>query len=255
MDTICICVYSIDIYINIDMKLKTKTKFIINYYHMKNVPITILSDEECQLEFEKNRRRTIELRLMKLAQTSNSKISKLKKVVVGLVTFLVALWFWGQESVEASGLTDTRIKKYCHTHPLSKDVVHTNHLLANRCTAILQMQVRIETKRCAVWTWHRYNNCFWFRGWYKKSWNRDYWLIRIRNWFLVFNSKNNSIRFAVDRFYRIDRYKKLKTIVYGWSYYHYRDQRYYRAAPFTQTDQRTYLEYLKTHYWKFYHKK
>lgn len=96
------------------------------------------------------------------------------------------------------------LKDKCNKHELALEYSHwkDNENNWERCYRIGSAQLVFETKWCTIWAWELYNNCFWFK---RKS-------------FIEFNTKEESIDFYVDHYYKYQRYKTIKQITMD-SYY------------------------------------
>lgn len=136
----------------------------------------------------------------------------MKKIII---TTILALLFWKGVYAINEDILDQKIAKFCYKHELADKLywVQTHWL---RCTLILQGQIRHETLNCTIWNWLK-NNCFWFRGNKRTDWEKEYWMYYDWTWSYRFNDKTWSIRFAVDRYYKYDRYKTITQIIkWGW---------------------------------------
>lgn len=144
-------------------------------------------------------------------------------------------------------ILDSKIKRFCNEHKLSKEVYFEDSMW-DRCRLMLQGIYRFETWNLRSYVW---NNIFNFRSpAIKKEWREKYWVSKIKNWFLVFPDRTNSIKFAVDRFYRIDRYKTIRMIIAWWCYISPVDskKKCFPWYTFTEEHKDNYISYLKNYY-------
>lgn len=162
-----------------------------------------------------------------------------------LTSWIIPKTSASEESID--DILDSKIKRFCWEHELS-DELYFEEDMNTRCTLILQGIYRFETWNLKSYVW---NNIFNFRSpAIKKQWKEKYWVNEIRWWFLVFPDKTNSIKFAVDRFYRVDRYKTIKMIVWWWCYISPVDskKKCFPWYTFTEEHKNNYISYLKNYY-------
>ena len=135
----------------------------------------------------------------------------MKKLIFLLLLIFPSISFWNYD------ILDKKIEKFCYNHKLANDTYEKfDKSFKIRCTLIWQAQLRFESQKCKKVIW---NNCFWFRSEVvKEEWEKNYWVTWIKNWFLTFKDKTNSIKFWVDRFYKIERFKTIYQIINWWSY-------------------------------------
>jgi len=144
---------------------------------------------------------------------------------------------------------DEKIKKFCLQHNNSKELLFGKQDGSNwkRCYLILQAQMRFET-----WNLKKVNNynLFNFRApTCKKQWIKDYWCSPTRSRFLKFADNTNSIKFAVDRYYKYDYRKTIAQIVW-WGCYYNLQSKYVCFEWFTHTKehQNNYTKYIKNYF-------
>ena len=118
----------------------------------------------------------------------------------------------------------------CNKHKEANDVFY-RYKLKDRCYWIGASQLMFETRWCIVWAWAKYNNCYWFK----------------RKQFIRFKTKNDSIKFYVQRFYKYDKYKTIRQIISWWCYVSPADNRYKCFPWFTanKEHQYNYYNYVK----------
>lgn len=181
------------------------------------------------------------------------------KIINWLISFVFVAWIvnlfivWmlffstANASEEINTILDTKIERFCNEHDKS-DEVYFEHNMWYRCTLILQATYRFETWNLKSYVW---NNIFNFRSpAIKKIWTENYWVKNIRWWFLVFPDKTNWIKFAVDRYYKFDRYKTIKQII-GWWYYCSPITKWcgnIQWFTYTEWDKYNYISYVKKYF-------
>ena len=169
----------------------------------------------------------------------------MKKIILLLLLILPNIAFWKYD------VLDKKIERFCFNHYMSNDIYEWfNESFKIRCTLIWQAQIRFESKQCNKVIG---NNCFWFRSpTIKQEWKDKYWVIWIKNGFLVFKDKTNSIKFWVDRFYKIERYKTVYQIINWWSYISPIDWEVKTFEWFTMTIEHrpSYTKFIKNYYSK-----
>lgn len=161
------------------------------------------------------------------------------------------LWFLFEKTYadewDEKHILDIKIEKFCKLHELSSEIYFEEDMWT-RCSLILQAIYRFETWNLKSYVW---NNIFNFRSpWIKKAWKDNYWVNEIRWWFLVFPDKTNSIKFAVDRFYRIDRYKTISQVIWWWCYVSPVDnkKKCFSWYTFTEWHHNNYISFVKEYY-------
>lgn len=147
-------------------------------------------------------------------------------------------------------ILDSKIVRFCKAHKWAEETTYwagwDRMLMWERCALILQAQYRFETKSCMddAGSTSKYNNCFGFRWGIKKEWKEKYWASLNQNKDLVFPDKTNSIKFGVDRFYKVDRYKPISVIIRWGCYYSPAQQRTVCGRAFAQTSEVRYYNYI-----------
>ena len=139
---------------------------------------------------------------------------------------------------------DTTIKNECAK---IKNEKYFKEDTKTRCTLIWQAQIRYESVKCKKVIW---NNCFWFRAWkVKKEW-KDLWVIWVKKWFLTFKTKEDSIKFYANHFYKFQRYKSISQIIGWWYYCSPKSWWCGNIDGFTHTKDHipNYLDYVKKYY-------
>lgn len=181
-----------------------------------------------------------------------------KYIVHWLVIILFSLCVWifvaslFMKEVWASyDSLDEKIERFCYRNELAKDYEFWEFWKNNwyRCTRILQSIYRFETWNLRSYVW---NNIFNFRSpTCKKEWIEKYWCW-IKNWFLTFPTKTDWIKFAVDRYYRVDYRKTIGQII-SWGCYYNLNWVYvcFNWFTFTSSHWENYIDYVK----KYFNKK
>jgi len=148
---------------------------------------------------------------------------------------------------QINDILDNKIKKFCWLHKLA-DELYFEEDMKTRCTLILQAIYRFETWNLKSYTW---NNIFNFRSpWLKSNREEKYKITWIKWWFLIFEDKTNCIKFAVDRFYKYDRYKTISQVISWWCYISPVDnkKKCFQWYTFTEWHQKNYTFFVKEYY-------
>ncbi len=138
------------------------------------------------------------------------------------------------------------IETKCFEHSWADELYFDDNMWV-RCSLILQWITQFETDYLRA---YRYNNIFNFKApSVKKEWE-EIWVTWTKNWFLVFDNVESSIEFAVNRFYRFERYKTIKQIVAGGCYTSPVDWKYKCFDWYTINikDRPNYIKFLKKYY-------
>lgn len=140
----------------------------------------------------------------------------MKNYIKWLIIFLIIFWIVkADDDVDNKIIYDELIEKECLLHTWSWELFFEDTSWY-RCIKILQWIYRFETDFLRA---YNNKNIFNFRSpKLKKQWKKEFWAIWVNNWFIVFDNEYNSIRFAVDRFYKYDKYKTITQIISWWCY-------------------------------------
>lgn len=129
-------------------------------------------------------------------------------------------------------ILDNKIERFCRQHELANEQVYDNKWWKlsswRRCTVIWQAQIRMETTQCTKWLALTKKNCFWLK------WKN--------NRFITFKDYTWSIKAWVNRYYRLDRYKNIFTIVF---WYKKNGNRWYW---YTATDKQVYYNFVRKYF-------
>lgn len=120
---------------------------------------------------------------------------------------------------------------------------HKWYTSVERCILIWKGQLRFETNWCKIWNGEK-NNCFGFRWGVSLKWEKEFNMKYDWTGSYSFKTDKDSIRFYVDRFYRVDLYKTVEQIVKWGSYISPRSWKRVTFGGFARTDEVTYANYI-----------
>jgi hypothetical protein len=154
------------------------------------------------------------------------------KIKIMLVIMWICL-FWVSEAKENYKVFDEKVNKFCDYYGkwFKKEEV-------SKCKLLWQSQMRFENGK--VW-----NNLYNFKSIKIKEEWKKVWVIGIKKNFLLFKDKSSSIKFFVDRYYKIDYRKTIRQVIAWWCYYNLK-KKYVCFDGFTLTkeDQENYINYI-----------
>jgi len=131
-----------------------------------------------------------------------------------IILFFIIITSISQVQADFTSDNFAKVKSECMKHPLASEKYFDDKMWT-RCTLIVQAISLFETNHHKK---YQNNNLFNFRTrGLKKEW-KDIWAIEVNNGWIVFDNTDSSIEFAVDRFYKIDRYKSIKQVISGGCY-------------------------------------
>lgn len=186
--------------------------------------------------FKTPRQKKQEAIMNKIHYTLLNFSSKMFKILLVIWTILIIIWLLKNEVWAYNENLKEYLKQKCYTHKLAKEYSHWkyNWTNAERCYLIWTAQMYYETKLCTVWAGKLYNNCYWFRA----------------NWFMRFKTKQESIDWYVNRYYKYDRYKTISQIIYWWCYISPVDWRHkcFSWFTFSEKHKNNYYTYVKNYF-------
>lgn len=188
----------------------------------------------------------------------NSNLKKFwKKVWVFILWVSILFFIWGKIIASANQDIDSYIEKLCMKNELADEIYFKDYWThGERCTLILQWQIRFETELCSIWNGLKWN-CFGWRWWKRTDWENEYGMYYDWTWSYRFNNKYDSIRFAVDHYYKWQLYKNIEQIIKGGWYCSPKTGWCFILEGFARTTEERYNNYIfavKKHFFNNFNK-
>lgn len=199
----------------------------------KQIPIRRCNEWEIKRLLRENEINTWKKDLVMISEKWGKQNDVCIKLLSYMILWLITLLFWStiwRAAQENEWRIDLMIVQACSEHPQAKDILFTDQISGRRCQAIMRLHRRFEDVRT------HYNNVW--------GYMRDWRIMR-------FNTIRQWIEFWVSRYYKYERCKPIKAIMYWWGY-EWCDWTRKIWIPYSYTDQNTYYWFMKNEFWDYY---